>query len=162
MTRPILAAALTGAIFLGACDPKAQPSAAPPAPKPPAPEKTAFAIGTLADSDYSGIQGCMTVFSRAGSQPGNNLFVEDSVDTDAKGLMKVDDTMVGLKLVSQTHTSKGGLRLFRSADGKLSVAENYITGTAHEDTDSVELSGTLTVTWAGVSQAIKVDGGTAC
>ena len=162
MTRPILAALLTGAIVLGACQPKAQPAARAPAPKPPAPAKAAFAIGTLADSDYSGIQGCMTVLSRTGSQPGNNLFVEDAVDTDAKGLMKIDGAMVGLKLVSQTHTSKGGLRLFRSADGKLSVAENYITGTAHEDTDSVELSGSLTVTWAGVSQAIKVEGGTAC
>jgi hypothetical protein len=160
MTRPILAAALTGTLVLSACQPKAQPSAAAPPVPPPA--KPVFTIETLADSDYSGIQGCMTVFSRAGSQPGNNLFVEDSVDTDAKGLMKVNGTMVGVKLVSQTHTSKGGLRLFRSADGRLSVAENYITGTAHEDTDSVEMSGTLTVTWAGVSQAIKVDGGTAC
>ena len=162
MTKPILAAAFTGAVLLGACQPKALPAVPAPAPKPPAPASTAFTVGTLADSDYSGIQGCMTVFSRAGSQPGNNLFVEDAVDTDAKGLMKIEGTMVGLKLVSQTHTSKGGLRLFRSADRKLSVAENYITGTAHEDTDSVEMSGTLTVTWNGVSQSIKVDGGTAC
>ncbi len=162
MTRPILAIVLTGALLLGACQPKAQPTVPAPAPKPAAPASPAFVIGTLADSDYSGIQGCMTVFSRAGSQPDNNLFVEDAVDTDAKGLMKIDGTMIGVKLASQTHTSKGGLRLFRSADGKLSVAENYITGTAHEDTDSVEMSGTLTVTWNGTSQAIKVDGGTAC
>ena len=160
MTKATIAALLTGVLVLGACQPKAP--AAPVKPQPPAPAKPAFAIGTLADSDYSGIQGCMTVFSRAGDPAGNNLFVEDSVDTDAKGLMKIDGQMVGLKLVSQTHTSKGGLRLFRSADGKLSVAENYITGTAHEDTDSVEMSGTLTVTWNGASQAIKVDGGTAC
>ena len=160
MTRPIVAAWLTGVLMLGACQPKA---AQPPVkPQPPAPAKPALAIGTLADSDYSGIQGCMTVFSRAGDPAGNNLFVEDSVDTDAKGLMKIDGQMVGLKLVSQTHTSKGGLRLFRSADGKLSVAENYVTGTAHEDTDSVEMTGNLTVTWNGASQSIKVEGGTAC
>ena len=162
MTGPILAAALSGALLLGACQPKAQPAVPAPAPKPPTPAKAAFAIGTLAETDYNGIQGCMTVFSPAGSQPRNNLFVEDAVDTDAKGLIKIDGAMIGVKLVSQTHTSKGGLRLFRSADRKLSVAENYITGTAHEDTDSVEMSGTLTVTWNGVSQAIKVDGGTAC
>ena len=162
MTKPILAIVFAGAVVLGACQPKAQPAVPAPAPKPPAPANPAFVIGTLADSDYSGIQGCMTVFSRAGSQPDNNLFVEDSVDTDAKGLMKIDGQMVGLKLVSQTHTSKGGLRLFRSADGKLSVAENYVTGTAHEDTDSVEMTGNLTVTWNGASQSIKVEGGTAC
>ena len=160
MTKATIAALLTGVLVLGACQPKAP--AAPVKPQPPAPAKPAFAIGTLADSDYSGIQGCMTVFSRAGDPAGNNLFVEDSVDTDAKGLMKIDGQMVGLKLVSQTHSAKGGLRLFRSADGKLSIAENYITGTAHEDTDSVEMTGNLTVTWNGASQSIKVEGGTAC
>jgi hypothetical protein len=162
MTRPILAAVLTGAVLLEACQPKAQPSAAAAAPAPQAPVTPAFTVEPLVESDYSGIQGCATVFRRAGTAPGNNLFVEDAVDTDAKGLMRIDGTMVGVKLVSQTHTSKGGLRLFRSADGKLSVAENYLTGTAHEDTDSVEMSGTLTVTWNGASQALKVDGGTAC
>jgi hypothetical protein len=70
--------------------------------------------------------------------------------------------MIGVKLTSQTQSDKGGLRQFRSADGKLSVAENYVTGTAHEDTDSVEMTGELTVTWNGNAQSIKVEGGTAC
>jgi hypothetical protein len=160
MTKTAAAAVLTGTILLGACQPKAPP--APPKPQPAAPAKAAFTLSPLAETDYNGIQGCMTVFGPAGAKPGADIFVEDAVDTDAKGLMKVDGQMVGVKLVSQTQSGKGGLRLFRSADGKLSVAENYVTGTSHEDSDSVELSGTLTVTWNGASQAIKVDGGTAC
>lgn len=157
MTKATAAALSTGVILLGACQPKA-----PPPPNPPAPSPAAFTVNTLAETDYSGIQGCTTVFGRPGTRPGNDIFVEDAGDTDGKGLMKVDGRKIGLKLVSQTQSDKGGLRLFKSADGKLSVAENYITGTAHEDTDSIELSGTLTVTWNGASQAIKVEGGTAC
>jgi len=163
MTKAMTTALLTGALILAACQPKAAPQhasasvAAPPAPPPPS-----FTIGTLADSDYSGIQGCTTVFGPVGAKPDNDIFVEDAGDTDGKGLMKIDGRMVGLKLVSQTQSDKGGLRQFKSADGKLSVAENYVNGTAHEDTDSVEMTGTLTVTWNGGSQSIKVEGGTAC
>ncbi len=165
MTKSIFAALSAGLFLLGACQPKPVPPEAPkPAapPVPAAPAKPAFTIGTLADSDYSGIQGCTTVFGPAGSQPGADIFVEDASDTDGKGLMKIDGKMIGLKLVSQTQSDKGGLRQFRSADGKLSIAENYVNGTAHEDTDSVEMTGTLTVTWNGSSQSIKVEGGTAC
>ena len=171
MTRPIAAALFTTALLLGACQPKAatqtasavaSASAQTPAAAPTAAAKPAFTIGTLADSDYSGIQGCTTVFGPTGSKPGADIFVEDANDTDGKGLMKIDGEKIGLKLVSQTQSDKGGLRLFKSADGKLSVAENYVTGTAHEDTDSVEMTGNLTVTWKGSSQSIKVEGGTAC
>jgi len=157
MTKTTVAALFTGVLMLGACQPKA-----PPPPKPAAPPKAAFTVETLAETDYSGIQGCTTVFGPVGAKPGNDIFVEDAGDTDGKGLMKIGGRKIGLKLVSQTQSDKGGLRLFRSADGKLSVAENYVTGTAHEDSDSVEMSGTLTVTWNGASQAIKVEGGTAC
>ena len=159
MTRTIVAALFTGTVLLGACQPKSPPSAVQ---KPPASPQAAFSVDTLAEADYSGIQGCMTVFDRIGAQPGASLFVEDAVDTDAKGLIKIDGQMIGVKLVSETQSGKGGLRLFRSADGKLTVAENYVTGTAHEDTDSVEMTGNLTITWKGASQSIKVEGGTAC
>ena len=159
MSKATVAALFTGAILLSACQPKGAPASPPLPARPP---KAAFAISPLAETDYSGIQGCTTVFRPAGTQPGSNIFVEDAVDTDAKGLMKVDGEMVGVKLVSETQSGKGGLRLFRSADGKLSVAENYITGAAHEDTDSVEMTGNLTITWKGASQSIKVEGGTAC
>ena len=162
MTRATVAAVLTGTILLGACQPKSAPPQPKPQPVAPAPAKPAFTVGALAEADYSGIQGCTTVFGPVGAQPGNDIFVEDAGDTDGKGLMKINGDKVGLKLVSQTQSDKGGLRLFRSADGKLSVAENYVNGTAHEDTDSVEMTGTLTVTWNGASQAVKVEGGTAC
>ncbi len=167
MTRTIAAALTSSLALLCACQPKAPAAPAAPAAAakpadPPAAPKPGFEVGTLADSDYSGIQGCTTVFSRLGGQPGSDIFVEDAVDTGAKGLMKIDGKLVGVKLASQTQSDKGGLRLFKSDDGKLSVSENYVTGKAHEDTDSVELSGDLTVTWNGVSQAIKVEGGTAC
>ncbi len=164
MTRTLAATLLASTTLLGACQPKAPPAPPAPAaaPKPPQPPKPGFEIGTLADSDYSGIQGCTTVFGRVGATPGNDLFVEDAGDTDGKGLMKIDGQKIGLKLVSQTQSDKGGMRLFRSADGKLSVTENYLTGAAHEDTDSVELTGDLTVVWKGESQAVKVEGGTAC
>lgn len=167
MTKSIIAALSASLLMLGACQPKPTPPEAPKADAvkpavPPAPAKPAFTIGALADSDYSGIQGCTTVFGPAGSQPGADIFVEDAGDTDGKGLMKIDGKMIGLKLVSQTQSEKGGLRQFKSADGKLSISENYVNGTAHEDTDSVEMTGTLTVTWNGSSQSIKVEGGTAC
>jgi hypothetical protein len=157
MTKATAVTLFMGAILLGACQPKA-----PAPPKPPAPAKPVFTVNTLAETDYSGIQGCTTVLGPVGVKPGADIFVEDAGDTDGKGLMKIDGRMVGLKLVSQTQSEKGGLRLFKSADGKLSVAENYVTGTAHEDSDSVELSGTLTITWNGASRAIRVEGGTAC
>ena len=167
MTKSIIAALSVGLLMLGACQPKTTPaeaakSEAPKPIAPPVPAKPAFTVGTLVDSDYSGIQGCTTVFGRAGGQAGADIFVEDAGDTDGKGLMKIDGKMIGLKLVSQTQSDKGGLRQFKSADGKLSVAENYVNGTAHEDTDSVEMTGNLTVTWNGSSQSIKVEGGTAC
>ena len=165
MTRPIIAALSASLLMLGACQPKPGPPESPKAAAPPAPTvppKPAFTVGTLADSDYSGIQGCTTVFGPAGGKPGADLFAEDANDTDGKGLIKIDGKIAGVKLTSQTQSDKGGLRMFKSADGKLTVAENYVTGTAHEDTDSVEMTGDLTVTWNGSSQSIKVEGGTAC
>jgi len=168
MTRILNAALISGLTLLCACQPKAPPAppaavAPPPPAAPSAPPKAAFEVGSIADDSYSGMQGCTTVFSRIGAPPATaDIFVEDAVDTGAKGLMKIDGKLVGVKLVSQTQSDKGGLRLFKSDDGKLSIAENYVTGKSHEESDSVELSGELTITWNGASQAIKVEGGTAC
>ena len=155
------------ALVLAACHPapKAPDTPVPPvpaaAPVPPSPPATpAFVVSDMGDGDGH-IQGCTTSLYRDDAGM-HQIFTEDGVDTDGTGFMRIDGKLIKLALTSSTHSDKGGVRAFASADKQLTVTENYLIGAAHEESDSVELKGTLDVSYKGVLQSFVFSGGTAC
>ncbi|MES1199315.1 MAG: hypothetical protein ABUS48_04970 [Pseudomonadota bacterium] len=144
------------ALALAACSPPAATTNVPPAPTPPA-----FVVGDLGDNDGA-IQGCTTMLQRKGAQPGADVFRAAGGDHDAQGFMRIDGALVTLTLVSANITEQGGTRTFSDATHATQVLETLTTGATHEEADSVEQSGTLTITRNGGTQTIAVEGGTAC
>jgi len=118
-----------------------------------------FVINPLQANDND-IMGCQTMLSD-GKSPGE-LFVEDGVEKGARGLLRINGYLVSVDLISSTQTEKGGTRTFADKDKTVTVVETVTIGEQHPESDSVDLSGNLTVTHKGVSQTIAVTGGTAC
>ncbi len=167
MKRIIATLSLT-VLALAACKPAPQPtpaasSAAPmsemASAEPPPPAAKAFVINELADGDGD-IEGCITMLSRPSGTA--SLFFEDGVDDGAKGYMRIDGKLIRVNLTASNRGETGGKRVFASADKALTVTEDYKTGESHPNGDSVDLSGTLTVTYKGLQQSVPFEGGTAC
>lgn len=176
---PAIVAAMTLPILpLAACHPAPKPPEAPvsaaaaavpvasaaPAAAITAPNsamRAAFYVNDLGDEDAQ-ITGCTTMLFRGNDAPHGQIFAEDGVDTDGVGFIKINDKVIKLALTSSTHSDKGGVRVFTSADKALVVTENYIIGASHEESDSVDLKGTLDVSYKGELQSFIVNGGTAC
>ncbi len=118
-----------------------------------------FSLSPLQDKDND-IMGCQTMLSD-GKAPGE-LFVEDGVEKGARGLLRVNGYLVSVDLLTNDQTEKGGTRTFADKDKTITVVETLTTGEQHPDSDSVDMSGTLTVTYKGITQTIPVTGGTAC
>ena len=159
-----ISASLTAVILLavsGCSKPVATPEAASSEAAPAsvsAPAAT-FVINPLQDKDND-IMGCQTMLSD-GKSPGE-LFVEDGVDTGARGLLRINGYLVSVDLVSNIQTETGGTRTFADKEKTVTVVETLKTGAQHPESDSVDMSGTLTVTHNGATQTIAVTGGTAC
>ena len=155
------------ALVLAACHPTPKAPDAPAQPAPPAapvapvaPAPVAFVVSDMGDGDGQ-IEGCTTTLYRDNAGM-HQIFTEDGVDTDGTGFMRIDNKLIKLALTSSTHSDKGGVRAFASADKQLTVTENYLIGASHEESDSVELKGTLDVTYKGGLQSFVFSGGTAC
>src|SRR5262249_31820082 len=121
----------------------------------------AFVINDLQDNDGA-IQGCSVMLGRAGPSNGaigRDIFREDGVATGAKGYVRIDGALIEVDLVSSNQDDKGGTRSFGDKQHTTQIVENLVTGAAHEESDSVEQSGTLVVTHNGVSQTVRVRGG---
>ena len=159
-TAVVLGIALTG------CTPKPKPAPASEniesAAMAPAAPVASFTIGAI-DQDETDIMGCTTMLGKTDDSLGL-LFLEDAVDTGAKGFMKIDGQVIKVGLTSNTFDEgkNTGKRLFASADGNLSIVEDLTIGEQHPDSDSVDMSGRLTVTYKGMIQTVPVKGGTAC
>ncbi|MBW8881020.1 MAG: hypothetical protein JF615_06210 [Asticcacaulis sp.] len=143
-------------------------AACSPAPKPAATAASSaaavatFTVGTVTQDDTD-IQGCTTMLGKTDDGL-DYVFLEDAADTGAKGYMKIDGKITKVDLKSSTSdegTSKSK-RLFASPNGHLSVVEDLVMGDQHPDSDSVDLTGRLTVTYNNMIQTIPVKGGTAC
>jgi hypothetical protein len=159
-----LAALAFATVALGACqkDPppavEAVPEAAAPAPAEPAPAP--FTVGDLAEGDGE-VMGCQTMLSRIGASP-VHIFYSGAGEAPAQGFIRIDGTLMTVDLATATESETGGVRTFATTDGALSVVQTTTVGEAHPESDSVDLSGTLDVTYNGVSLSIPVEGGTAC
>jgi len=91
------------------------------------------------------------------------LFAEDGVENGAIGFIKINGTVLNVALTSKSGGETGPtVRTFADTAHTVQVVETTTTGAAHEESDSVEQSGTLAVTFGGATQTIPVDGGTAC
>jgi len=157
LTTCLLAAALP----LAACT---QPAATTTATAPPATTAAAtFVVGNLAEGDGQ-IQGCTTMLSRAGDAPsaGDLFRAGGGDDKDVQGFIRIDGALITLNLVTADIDEKGGRRSFADTAHTTQVIESLTTGAAHEESDSVEESGTLAVTHNGATQTLQVSGGTAC
>ncbi len=150
---------LTIAVFaLAACS---KPVAAPEASSSAVASSIApasFKVQALTDADND-IQGCQVMLDQ---KEMGQVFIEDGVDTGAHGYIRIDGTKYRVDLTSSVQDEKGGVRVFADKTSDLTVTEKLKTGEAHEESDSVEQSGTITVTYKGVTQTIAVEGGTAC
>lgn len=147
---------------LAACS---KPVAAPEAPSSEAASSAvssvapvSFKVQALTDADND-IQGCQVMLDQ---KDVGQVFIEDGVDTGAHGYIRIDGTRHRVDLTTSVQDEKGGVRVFADTKSGLTVIEKLKTGQAHQESDSVEQSGTITVTFKGVTQEIAVDGGTAC
>jgi hypothetical protein len=160
------ALALTAALFAAACHPAAAPDAAGADSTASTASSTApasFSVDALTDNEWI-IQGCSSSFSRVGAPVNQGvLFAEDAVDTGAKGFIKINGALINVTLTNTTGgESSPEVRTFEDSAHTVTVVESTTLGEAHEEADSVERSGTLTVTFGDATQTIPVDGGTAC
>lgn len=120
---------------------------------------TAFSVEALTENDIQ-IQGCTTTLSRAGST--DTIFAEDGADTTAKGFIRIGGQLINVILTSASGDEQHSTRNFADTDHVVAVVETLTTGAAHEESDSVDQSGTLAVTYHGATRVIPVEGGTAC
>lgn len=148
-------ALLTALMSIAACQPGANTATTTATDATPA----SFAVGALADTDIQ-IQGCTRTLSRTGST--DMIFAEDGVDTGAKGVMRVDSQLINVGLTSANAGEHSGTRTFADLNRTLAIVETLKTGASHEESDSVEESGTLAITYRGATQTIEVEGGAAC
>jgi len=143
------------ALALAACS---KPATAPEASSSAAPPPQDFTVQALTEADND-IQGCQVMLDQKGV---GQVFLEDGVDTGAHGYIRIDGTKYRVDLTSSVQDEKGGVRVFADAKAGLTVTEKLKVGEAHQESDSVDQSGTITVTVKGVTKEIAVDGGTAC
>jgi len=151
MKRMVVLLSALGSI--AACQPAATTTSATAA------SEAAFTIGALSDTDAQ-IQGCTRSLSRKGG--GDTIFAEDGVDTGAKGFIRIDGQLINVGLTAGSGDEQHATRNFADADHTLAIVESLTTGATHQETDSVEESGTLAVTYKGATQTIEVEGGVAC
>lgn len=127
----------------------------------PVPAAATFVVNDLLANDGQ-IQGCTRMLARTEASPGADIFREDGVETGAKGFIRIDNVLVDVALVSGQSTESGAARTFEDATHATRIVEDLKTGAAHQESDSVEESGTLAITHNGATQAIQVTGGVAC
>lgn len=144
------------ALALTACSKPAEPAKAPAPP----PVAANFVINPLTEADNT-IQGCTTSLSRRGDTTGE-IFLEDGVDSGAKGFIRIDGALINVGLVDLTESETGATRTFADTADTVRIVETLTVGQAHEESDSVDMSGTLAVTYRGATRTIPVEGGTAC
>lgn len=137
--------------------------AASTASKPASPPST-FTVGSLAENDGDGeLQGCTTGLTVTGAAPeSGDTFRESSTDTEGVGFIRIDGTLVHVTLSHSDSREHGATNVFEDAAHTVRVVESVESGVTNENTDSTSLSGTLTITYKGVTQTLRVEGGVAC
>ena len=150
---------LAATLIAASCSRPAATTTAASAP----PAAASFTVGELADADAP-IQGCSVMLSRVGapSSAGDVFRAGGGDDKSVQGFIRIDGTLITLGLVNASADEKGGVRTFADAQHTTQVVETLTAGAAHEESDSVEESGTLAVTHNGAAQTLHVTGGTAC
>ncbi len=143
---------LTAFALTAACTPAATPP-------PPDLSQPSFTVGTLSETDIQ-IQGCTRTLNRTGST--DTIFAEDGVDAGAKGFIRIDGQLINVALAAGTGDEQHSTRNFADANHTVAIVESLTTGAAHEESDSVEESGILAITYKGATQTVQVEGGTAC
>ena len=146
---------LTAFALVSACQPAATTTATTATNPSPAP----FDVGALSETDIQ-IQGCTRTLNRTGST--DTIFAEDGVDTGAKGFIRIEGQLINVGLTAGAGDEHHSVRNFADANHTIGIVETLTTGAAHEESDSVEESGTLAVTYKGAALTIQVEGGTAC
>lgn len=132
-------------------------------PKPSSPAPT-FAVGSLADNDGdSELQGCTTGLTAMGAAPqSDDTFRESSSSTEGVGFIRIDGTLVRVTLLHSESREHSLKNVFEDATHTLRVVESVEMEATNDNTDSTELNGTLTITYKGTTQTLRVKGGVAC
>jgi hypothetical protein len=178
---PLLCVALS---FVGGCGDRAAPQGSEPAtsaltssassvqpaiaqtasaPSEALDAAAAFTIGTLQETDGDAdLQGCIVSLAPVGATSGGDIFRESSSDADGLGFIRINGALIR---VDQTHSQSGEhgvTRQFENADRALRIIETVVFGESNEATDSATMSGTLTISYKGATQTLRVEGGVAC
>lgn len=130
-----------------------------PAASTSAARSQSFSVQALAENDIQ-IQGCTRTLSRTGAT--DTIFAEDGVDQGAKGFIRIDGQLITVGLTANAGDEQHTTRNFADANHAVEIVESLTTGASHEESDSVEESGALAITYRGATQTIQVEGGVAC
>lgn len=130
----------------------------------PMPAALTFKVGVLEENDGADeLQGCTTGLTRVGAGPSvGDTFRESSSDTQGDGFIRIDGKLLHVTLVSASQKGRDATLVFEDAAHTVKVVEAVKTGVTNENADSTALSGTLTVTYKGATQTLRVEGGVAC
>ncbi len=127
----------------------------------------AFVVGTLGENEADDeSEGCVTSLTQMGAAAsGRDIF---RVIGEARGLIRINGTLIH---VSQVHAESredgegqpiGSMSVFEDASHATRVVATLKFGAYNEAADSTEHTGTLTITYKGLTQRVRVEGGTAC
>ncbi len=134
---------------------------------------SAWHIDTLPDNAPIMAQGgCLMSLGPKGPNSFKTVFLDDGVDVKAVANIKLGGKIYVLNLVSQKTSGKNGAessgvgthyeRVFKDKTGAVAVTSTLAVTAEHPEADSVEMAGTLAVTYQGTTQKIAVEGGIAC
>jgi len=134
----------------------------------PSPDTFTVNALSLADGDNE-LSGCTTELTRAGApESAGPVFRESSSDTEGIGFIRIDGALIRVRLSSRKADQSSATdahaytRVFEDASHAIRVVEALKNGATHEQADSTEHTGSLTVIYRGATQTLRVEGGTAC
>lgn len=133
----------------------------------------AWKIETLPDNaPITQQSGCMMSLGPKGPNSFKSVFLDDGVDVKAVANIKLGGKLFVLGLVSVKTTGKNGAessgpgthyeRVFKDKTGAVNATSSLNVVAEHPEADSVEMAGTLSVTYQGTTQKVAVEGGIAC
>jgi hypothetical protein len=130
----------------------------------PIPAMHAFTVGTLSENDgEADLQGCMTSLTQKGAASSSgDTFRESSSDKDGVGFIRIDGKLMRVSLVHSSNKDHDSTLVFEDASHTLRVVEAVQSGETNENADSTALTGTLSITYKGTTQTLRVEGGVAC
>jgi hypothetical protein len=108
------------------------------------------------------VGGCTTSYWRATSKTMEPIFVENSIDTGAVGVVRPQGRLIKMSLLSSKGNDKHLKRQFVEPHHEIMIDIDARVTKLHPETDSTEMRGVMRLTWHKKAYDIKIGGATAC